>query len=54
VPSACSGSSAAGGGSASERTWRFRLYCLLQRLWLASNAALGDAQLELEEMAVLV
>ena len=26
----------------------------LQRLWLASNAALGDAQHELEEMAVLV
>jgi hypothetical protein len=50
LPAARSG----GGGSASERTWRSRLYCLLQRLWLASNAARGDAQHELEEMAVLV
>ena len=54
LPAARSGGSSGGGGSASERTWRSRLYCLLQRLWLASNAALGDAQHELEEMAVLV
>jgi pyruvate/2-oxoglutarate dehydrogenase complex dihydrolipoamide acyltransferase (E2) component len=42
---------------AAALSWRTRVYGWLQRLWLASNAALGmapDAVAQLEEMAVLV
>lgn len=51
---------AAGGAAAAGQpdvTWRGRLYTLVQKLWLVSNAALGlapNAVAELEEMAVLV
>ena len=48
---------AAEAAAAAAPTWRGSLYALLQKVWVASNAALGlapNAVAELEEMAVLV
>ena len=48
---------AAEAAGAAAPTWRGSLYALLQKVWVASNAALGlapNAVAELEEMAVLV
>ena len=54
---AAQAAAAADSAAAASATWRGRLYTLLQKLWVVSNAALGlapNAVAELEEMAVLV
>lgn len=54
---AAQAAAAADTAAAASASWRDRLYTLLQKLWVVSNAALGlapNAVAELEEMAVLV